>query len=175
MKHYATWLAAALCLLTASVARADLTLYVDTTNHQFKFDGSKSTYETGGISIWESSITASLSENYSITNIGTPYEAFYAAYFLTEDTNFAISIETGSSGSAWVTVTGTSEWQSYYGWEGSDYLEAMIGYRFSGEDQSDNISVVQYSPSVPEPAGCAGFAGIAALGAAFAARRIRKK
>jgi hypothetical protein len=173
MKHGWACLAAVLCILPASSALADITLYINTADKTFSFDGSTTTVASLGDIGWESSSMVQSIDAAEITNLKTPDFQLFSAEFNAEHGFLSIYIATNSH-SENVTVNGTGDWQSYAWWNGASCLEDMIGSQFTSGNGAASISVVQYS-AVPEPAACAGFAGIAGLGAAFVARRIRRK
>lgn len=163
---------AALCVLPVSVACADLTFYVDTTNQRFYFDGSTTTVSGDGVVEWESTNSGSMSD-VGISGLTVDTYALSGADFTTRNGFFTISLGLNCDSGASVRVLGSGEWESYAGWstDGISLLVTCIGSEFTSVYGSDHISVV----AVPEPAACAGFAGIAALGLAFAARRNRGK
>lgn len=173
MKHGWACLAAALCILPVSSVFADLTLYINKADKTFSFDGSTTTVASIGDIEWESSSMVQSIDAAEIPNLKTPDFQLYSAEFNAEHGFLSIYIATNSHNEN-VIVNGTGDWQSYAAWNGASCLEDMIGSQFTSGNGSAPISVVQYS-AVPEPAACAGFAGIAALGLAFASRRIRRK
>lgn len=114
-------------------------------------------------------------KRYNISSLLVDSYLLYGSRFTTAPGFFTISIETNASGT--VTVIGTGEWQSYAWWSADDIsmLEACINSQFTSVYDGLSYIPVEAYASVPEPAACAGLAGIAALGMAYAKRRISKK